>query len=562
MAFDVISFEFSEAVAAEDGQLCCLCAATIPGPSFLAAMLSRVLPAALGLSWPAPVAGRHDGLLPSIWQMQFQYSTSDDRFSLYTRFPRSVETARMSGQLSEYMGFGSVFPLHVASHELRSALTLAPGTRFHPTEAYARLKSDSPRAEIEIAKNLQRAFNTYNWEAFRFGVRFPGTALVNVQVPGGRMTLRQLAETMTEAMQALRVAATVICSDDGAKSGIRFEHPERVFALDFSTDASFKPARIGYTRVVFPATRMHFPTRAAEHVPLPSMECLPPSCDIAVLYNKDTQHVSLHSVPFSEFTAEMTGSCSDYSNVFSVNTAPSVHGGFRHGLQVSARLIVVVEGLLDVQFPAVVARVNSLASFDILIPGADAAALLQRELQLNVTIVPQDRLPINLYLQTVNTREKNVFPQMIGFQPLTYEGLYDLLSPGTLDLRQDPYLLLCLSFQAEDASAQCGSVYYPFETNSQLIFGKILRSTCAYKSDYDRAFFYDFKGTGIHLGYIRVRVLNSDGTLYESHGHPASICLKFDVKQSGVALGGPGSVQLPDSARAPVTLYHKSGGWQ
>ena len=558
LAFDVVSFEFADAAEAanhgDDGPLlCCLCAAAIPGPSFLAAILSRILPEALKLSLPVAAGGGGDDacLSPRFWQMQFQYSTTEDRFSLYTRFPRSVETACLSGQLTEYMGFGSVFALDIPFHEVRSRQMLAPGTRFHPKDAYAKLDSDSPRAEIEIAKNVQRAFNAYNWEAFRFGVRFPGSAVVEVCVPGGRMTLRQLAETMTEVLHAFCITASLICSDDGGKSGIRFEHPEKVYALDFSIDAAFKPSRIGYSRVPFPASRTHYPNRAAVHVPLPSAECLPPVCDIKVLYNEDTQHVSLHSVPFTEFAAVMTRSAR-HSNVFTIDTEEAL----RHGLQPAARLVIAFSAS-TAQCTAVVVHANSLTSFDVLL--LEAGSELP-DGPLSVTVVPQDRLSINLFLQALNTREKPVFPPMIGFQPLTYEGLFDLLSPGTLDMRQDPYLLLCLSFQAEDASAQCGNVYYPFENNSQLIFGKILRSTCTYKADYDRAFFYEFKGTGIHLGYIRVRILNSDGTPYESHGHPASVCLRFDVKQSGVALGGPGAVQPPDIARAPLTLYHKSGG--
>ena len=550
MAFDVISFEFA---AALDDRPCantllCLHAAPIPGPSYLAAMLTKIVPAAFASFAPA-------------LYMQFQYSTSEDRFSLYTRFPSGVESARMGGQLAEYMGFGSMYALEVCAHEVRSSVLAAPNTRFHPKDGYAKLHSDSPRAEIEIAKNLQRALNSYNWDAFSFGVRFPGGGLVNVTVPGGRMTLRQLAETITEALAATNVHATSICSDDGSKSGIRFEHPDKVFALDFSVDLGFDPAKIGHTRVPFPPVRVHFPSRSAVHIPLPAVDCLPPACDVVVLYNKDTQHISLHSTPFKEFAAAVSQPDLTYCNVFSVDSAV-LGTGFRHGLGIGARVVIVTPS--GDQYTALVVDVTSLTAFDVLLltPGLPGMGLNP----LAVTIVPQDRLPINLYLQC--SREKNVFPQMLGFQPLTYEGVCDLTSPGTLDMRQDPYLLLCLSFQAEDASAQCGHVYYPFESNSQLIFAKIMRSTCTYKADYDRAFFFDFKGAGIHLGYIRVRILNSDGTLYESHGHPSSVCLRFDVKQSGVSLGGPGAVaQIPtgpslDQAlpRAPLTLFHKSGG--
>ena len=595
MAFDVLSYDFAAAVAAEPTALLCLCAAPIPGPSYLAAMLTKVLTVALALGGGNGGAASDDGdgfgagsscVLPAPAtahaQMQFQYSTADDRFALYTRFPRGVDTASMGGQLAEYMGFGSRYALHVPAYGARSPVLSAPNTRFHPKDGYGKLSSDSPRQEIEIAKNLQRSLNAYNWESFTFGVRFPGTgppSVIHVPVPAGRMTLRQLAEAITEALAALStgVHAFTTCADDGSKSGICFEHAHAVFALDFSVDAAFDPAKIGYAGVPFPPARVHFPTRTAVHVPLPAADCLPPACDIVVLYNKDTQHISLHSAPFKEFAATISKPDVTHGNVFLVDSALGT--GFRHGLRVGARMVVVTPD--GTQRTAIVVDVPSSTAFSVLVlvlPVELAAALAAAPPphSLAVTVVPQDRLPINLFLQC--SREKNVFPQMLGFQPLTYEGACDLASPGTLDMRQDPYLLLCLSFQAEDASAQCGHVYYPFETNSQLIFGKIMRSTCTYKADYDRAFFYEFKGAGIHLGYIRVRILNSDGTLYESHGHPSSVCLRFDVKQSGVLLGGPGSVaQLPSApyfqengssgqahaqtgtpARAPLTLFHRA----
>ena len=545
LAFDVVSYDFAEALRLSQPEASLyLCASAIPGPTFLAAILTKVIPAALRL---APGFADADFDL----QFQFQYSTVEDRFSVYTRFPRYVEDLEIGGQLAEYMGFGTPIALEVNPHF--AVKTVAQKTRFHPKDAYACLSSESPRTECEIARNLQTALNTYTWPEFTFNLGFPGEPAIEVHVPGGRMTLRQLAETVHGIVFPLcGVAVTFTTTESGDRSGLRFEHPTRVYAVDFSDTApcGFKPARIGYEKRLFAASRVHFPIRAAVHIPL-LVDCLPPVCDTYVSYNEETQHVLLQSVPFSSFTADIRSTA--VPNVFRVDTASTT--SFKHGLQVAARL-VVVDTLSHTQYPGIVVSVLGLTEFEVLFWWDGLHGFVDGRA---VTVVPQDRLPLDLYLQPLSTREKAIAPQMIGFQPLTYEAWADLLSPGTLDLRQDPYILLCLSFQAEDASAQCGNVYFPFENTSQLIFAKILKSSCLYKADYDRGFFHEFRGAGIHLGYIRVRVLNSDGTLYESHGHPASVCLKFDIKQSVMTLGGPGSVlQMPPPDARPVVATFPS----
>lgn len=110
-------------------------------------------------------------------------------------------------------------------------------------------------------------------------------------------------------------------------------------------------------------------------------------------------------------------------------------------------------------------------------------------------------------------------------------------------------MLLCLSFTATDMAAMTGDVYYPLEVPSggtQLVFAQVLRSN----ADYDRVFTHSFPGAGIHLGYIRVRLLNAHGTPYITHGHPVTVCLRMDVVGDGISMGGPAHMTLlPDCRR-------------
>lgn len=532
LALDIVSYDLADALEADNHQSALyLTAGPIPGPSYLAAIMSKASTDALVNSCIMDsLYAACDGP-PVRWQFQFTYSVTDDKFSLHARVPPIVSEVYLVGQLAEYMGFGSRMPVVFDPDQPRMLLTPALNVRVHPRDGYARLPNDSPRRPEELAASLQAAFNAYEWAAFSFGIQFPGLALQTINVPGGRMTLRQLAESITALTISSQIVVTYTTTDSGDKSGLRFENLDKnVFYLDFTLDPTFAPSLIGYERRVLPALWQHFPTRAAVHVPFPNGT--PPMSDLWVLYNADTQQILIQSVPFKAFSAFVSMSNGPI-NTFTITT--DNHGAFKHGLQPGANVVLAA----NVQVHGVVISVQDLTTFSVLV----SEPLV---VNTDVTVVPQDRMPIDLYFQITSSREKSVYASLLGFQPITYEGVTELLAPGTIDIRQDPYLLLCLSFQAEDITAQCGNVHYPFENNSQLIFGKILKSAVAFRAEYDRMFCYDFRGTGIHLGYIRVRILNSDGTLFETHGHPVSVCLKFDVRQSGVALGGPGTVmQIP-----------------
>jgi hypothetical protein len=533
MAFDIVSAEFAEAVRSRPTGVLLLYAPPLLGATCLAAVLTNLIPFAVALSHVEDSSG-------GAWSIQFQYSVADDRFAVYTRVPAFVENMELRGALAEYMGFDATEFVEVKPFDARVGTTNAASPRRHPRDAYALLPSSNPTRPTDITGAVEKAYNAYTWARFRFGVTLPGHDTTSVYtVPGGRMTLWQLAEVVSALLNDAHITVKYVKGE--CRSGLQFEHlTGLVFQVDWTVDAAFDPSHVGYDRRVTPLARVHVPTRAAKHVPMPSGDA-PAMSDIAVLYNEDTQTLMFQSVPFSPFS----GVCARLNANVRIVTCE-----IAHGLQVGARVILsAVDPPPDIQVCVVVVAVHDVLRFDVMLVDPSDDGALGNE---PVVVVPQDRFPLNLYLQQTRLiREKAVCPNLIGLQPMSYETPYELVSSGALDLRADPYLLLCISFQGEDAGLSCGSVYYPLESGGgQIIFGKILKSACAFKSEYDRAFYHDFKGAGIHLGYIRIRILNSDGTAYESHGQPVSVCLKFEARQSSVFTGGPGTLQaLSDSGK-------------
>jgi hypothetical protein len=128
----------------------------------------------------------------------------------------------------------------------------------------------------------------------------------------------------------------------------------------------------------------------------------------------------------------------------------------------------------------------------------------------------------------------------------------------------DPYLLLCLGFSAADTQGLTGDIYYPTQIpagSSTLVFAPILRSACDWRPEYDRNFFKAFPGAGIHLGYIRVRILNADGRPYITHGHPVTVMLRAEVQTDTPQMGGPGHmVPIPQQCLPGAAMPYHPGG--
>jgi hypothetical protein len=200
--------------------------------------------------------------------------------------------------------------------------------------------------------------------------------------------------------------------------------------------------------------------------------------------------------------------------------------------------------------------------------------------------------PLSLYLQTQGgrvTRTASVPPPIFGFGPETYTvDLGDvgagtvtfvddvgvtrtvcgaptvITSPGLVRVGHDPYLLLCLGFSAADTQGLTGDIYYPTQIpagSSTLVFAPILRSACDWRPEYDRNFFKAFPGAGVHLGYIRVRILNADGRPYITHGHPVTVMLRAEVQTDTPQMGGPGHmIPIPQQCLPGAAMPYHPGG--
>jgi hypothetical protein len=126
---------------------------------------------------------------------------------------------------------------------------------------------------------------------------------------------------------------------------------------------------------------------------------------------------------------------------------------------------------------------------------------------------------------------------MCGFRARTYENGRGILhSPGTVSVLQDPFVIICLGFDGTEAEPLTGDLYYP-EQSCPLVFAKVPR-TSLFKSDFFKVYDHTFEGASRTLGFIRVRILNPNGTLYQTHGHTVMITLLFNTRQTMVGFGG------------------------
>lgn len=531
-----------------------LYAAPVPGPAYLATILSRCMTDALAAttyalpsSAAAAVYGACGGAVdcPSTpWRFDFQYTPIHDRYTLTLTTPEYVRDVSLAGPAAAYMGFGS--PTTIEARGRHAASLPAQNQRYQSPLSYASLPIGSPRCGTTFAASIETAFNAFCWDSFAFDVVTPGLSRLRVVVPRGNMTLKTLAGVVKAAIVQAGLPAvepyasiTVTYGTSGTTfSGLVFASPGFAFGLDFSVDPTFFPIRIGYDAKAYPPALTHYPTRKASHCPELSAgvgvacACTLPRGKMQVVYRQDVQELVLQLTPFPAFAAKLVAAPLGF---YSTDTTQA--------LQVGACVIVAgpsaAPGGAYQQrraYVVAVAPVGAVTTY--YITYSDTNPALPGFGYENVTIVPQDAPPLNLYLQ--RTFQNGVPAEVMGFQARTYSACGELVSPGTVDVRQDPYILLCLGFESPTATPLTGDVYYPFLSPSanQLVFAKVARAAgCIYRTDFDKVFDHTFNGAGTTLGYIRVQVLNSDGTPYQTHGHPVSITLKFDSRESGVAFG-------------------------
>jgi hypothetical protein len=594
MSFLVYSPELATALAAlaalPTPPALYLCAAPLPGgPATLARVVSTSLATLLNTCTPtstqcAPVAH---------WQFSVSYSPVTDTFELHVRPPQPGRIA-VEGSISEYMGFGSPLVWDTGAPLQNQHI----GVRFQQGPSFAEVRTGDPRRPSDLAEWVQDGFNAFLWQPFSFRIgfpTFPTLILPVVQIPGGSMDLNGLAQSVSEQLAAWSTANStplVICSTQSEPFPglVFFSDPEAapvIFTLDWLADPSFDPTRIGFDAQLYPAQDVHTPTRPAKHIPaLPSLCgptcCAPvqyalPPCSVRATYRSDTQQLALQTQPLPCYAVAVTDASDPaYSNLFLV-TAAAGSGGWRHGLALGDGLVlsftnagtytqvqtVVVEIISPVQVKVALVYYSDLAAITAIV-GLDPE-------DYPVSACPSNCCPLTLFMQRRNAdtnasttdtclrtelceqgytnsqiHGQTVDPEVFGFDAFTYPSCGCLLvSPGSLKICQESYVLVCLAFTAGDAIPCTGDVYYPFhnDSNSPIVFAKVLRSTFL-RADFDRVFDHKFAGTGIHLGYIRVRILNPNGTLYQTHGKSLTITLKFDCFTTLISFGD-GHVVMP-----------------
>ena len=536
-----------------------LSASPIPNPQYLAAILSRCMSDALlyatyvmpclrynscgngGNGGNDPEDGTDIDCPVRAWRFELQYAPTTDKYTLSVLPPEPVRDVTLAGSVAAFLGFGSPYTVPVTSRH--TVTHTAQNAQYHAPSSYASIAVGSPKCGTTFAAWIQAAFDALCWrDGFRFAVTLPGFDPQVVTVPGGTMTLVTLADVVQQTLvdfAPLPYASITVryaASPNAAASGLVFSSTTVAFGLDFSIDVGFAPVRIGYDARAYAAANTHYPTRRASHCPDLAAGlgigcgCTPPRANTRVVFRPDTQELVLDSTPFPSFKSTVDGIPTSFVGlVVTSDTAQA--------LQVGAVVILGIGDTLATysQCRAYVCAVASAFTFTVVF--VDTNVVLPA-IGTTVIVVPQDRPPLNLYLQ--RSFVNGVPPEVIGFQARTYSACCELVSPGTVDVRQDPYILLCLGFESPTATPLTGDVYYPFlaTTQNQLVFAKVARSAgCIYRTDFDKTFDHTFYGSGTTLGYIRVQVLNSDGSPYQTHGHPVSITLKFDSRESAVAFG-------------------------
>jgi hypothetical protein len=554
-----------------------LTSSTLPGPSFLAKIISRAVSFDLNASLLSPTCSPAD---VAAWSFAVVYSETRDTFDLQVRAPFPVR-ASVDGAVADYMGFGSPYFLDV-SDGLR-IMQSGPKARFQQGNSFAAIQTGDPCSETQLAGWISAAFKAFIWPAFTFNIVFPGVAApVIVTTTAGYMSLEDLAaDVQTSANAALTAGypAIKVAVCYTPFPGLLFGYDSTLlpppvplaFGLNFTTDLTFDPARIGYDRQVYPALTEHQPVRPARHVPLLPGICGPTCCSrvqysvpqsvITVQFRPDSNQLVFEAEPYAPYSATLAYAAG--VNLYTL--AGGINANLFLGCEV---LLAFTVGGVYRQISAVVVQVTSLQNVNVAL--VNPVDLLPADGE-TITVIPQTVQPLVLFLQRSNTdaaalacsqgysfprlHGRTLDPEIIGFDALTYESCGKILpSPGTLEKWQDSYILVCLAFAAGSSPPVTGDVFYPFATENTIVFAKVLRGSVFLRADFDRMFDHCFAGSGQHLGYIRVKIVNPNGTPYQTHGHTCSITLKFDARSSSVAFGG-GHVVVPgDSTVGMVPL--------
>jgi hypothetical protein len=252
-------------------------------------------------------------------------------------------------------------------------------------------------------------------------------------------------------------------------------------------------------------------------------------------------------VPFEPLTNGVTVTVRPNGTVGVTVTDPTV----MHGLQPGA-MVLLANQLADpdVQVVMYVVDVPDVMSLEGVLEGnadLDPTAWAATP----STLLPLDTPPLDLYFGANVKLYQALLPDICGFRSRAYEDPRgSISSPGTVSIQQDPFVVICLGFDGTEAEPITGDVYYP-DQNCPLVFAKVPR-TSLFKSDFFKVYDHTFEGAGRTLGFIRVRILNPNGTLYQTHGHTVMVTLLFNTRQTMVGFGaGKVAVTYPGSGPPP-----------
>ncbi len=521
------------------------------GPTELAAYCSAALQYALNSS------------SSSSWQVHFKYLLETDQFAVQVRAQHPTKLA-LEGAISGYMGFGEGAILERCQ---------GIGQRVGCKSSYAQVTTGDTRQEVELAAWVENGFQAFVWPEISLEITLPGLPAINIAYDAGCMDLERVAEQMQLFLSAnaqLLAAGIQVAFVSTPYRGLSFTSPTTAFGLKF--DSASISERLGYLRQTdgYPPSTVHLPNIDAVHVPLLSSLCgggcaegdstmttIPP-CRVRASYAQSTSQLQFLSEPLPVFKATCISTA--FTDVFTVTNVLNYYDGLRVGAKVHIAGLI---GMTYIQIPAVVVDRLGPSSFQVVVENFLDAANIP-SFASPVTIVPVDVYPITLYMQRGTPfHEFAVDPDQFGFAPITYEALGPytaLLSPGTLEITQDNYVLVCLGFSAGD-DANTGQLFYPLYQApgaSRLVFAKVSRNVFL-RSTFDSKFEFSFSTGGMHLTYVHVQLLNPNGTLYQTHGHPVSVTLKMHARSDGVASGGAHTV-LPGSNTGAVEINPISRG--
>ena len=538
-------------------------ASAAPDPTTFASLISE------GLAWSINAACA-DGAYPE-FQVSVRYNGVPDAFIGRVKACHDWSACVFSGELAAYMGLGRA----VLAPTGRGVFVCAPQKRAVPAGTFAQLQCGDTPLQATLAQWVDAAFNAHVWPAFELQFSFVdasfGGGVGTIAVPPGVYDAAALTV-------ALNVNPAVVVSF------VTTPYPSFVFAaaadgvpLALNFLSCVVSSRLGFEPTIYGMAVSIASSSPVPHVPLVSNACSgcadtrPVPCRVRASLQAGSSSLLLRVQPLDALTtgtAALDGTGTALVLTGLLANANFIRPGDELGVLVPGGAPNFVAGIVTAHTLAAagvngsltVQMYSSLAAFTpgsqvvfYVLPPPALVTYMQRGplLECGGTAVPG--APLCQHVSSASTWGNTVDANTFGFQPWTYVSCAGgvLVSPGTLEVWQDSYILVVLSLGTGNA----GIVYYPFQApdtlNCMTVFAKVLRSSVFLRADFDRVFDHVFPGGGATLTSIGVALYNPNGTPYQTHGHAVSITLKCEAKASVVEWGN-GHAVVPGTNPYPV----------